>query len=108
MYRNPQYANRWFYAFITKEYVNPNLTRVYIQTDVYQTWQFRTSGNPLYYSGTHDRWNADSTPVVNTIDEGLDYGTDYDTVQVQQFIPHNDVFFLVMVCKKEWMLIQRK
>jgi Caudoviral major tail protein N-terminus len=102
MYRNPQYANRWFYAFITKrEYVNPNTTRIYIQTDVYQTWQFRTRWKPCYIIREHtDRYEANGDPVVNTIDEGLDYGTEYDTVQVQQFLPHDDVLFLVMVCQK--------
>lgn len=102
MYRNPQYANKWFYAFITrKEYVNPNTTRIYIETDVYQTWQFRLKWKSSYIVREHtDRYNADGSPVINTIDEGLDYGTDYDVVQVQQYIPHNDVFFLVMVCQK--------
>lgn len=102
MYRNPQYANRWFYAFITRrEYINPNTTRIYIETDVYQTWQFRTRWKPCYIIREHtDRYNVDSTPVINTLDEGLDYGTEYDTVQVQQFLPHDDVLFLVMVCQK--------
>lgn len=41
MYQNENYSNKWFYAYITgMEYVNRNLTNVYIQTDVWQTWQF--------------------------------------------------------------------
>lgn len=41
MYKNINHANKWFYAFITNiEYVNENLTNIYITTDVWQTWQF--------------------------------------------------------------------
>lgn len=41
MYKNSYYNNKWFYAFIDRiEYVNPNLTNVYIKTDVFQTYQF--------------------------------------------------------------------
>lgn len=41
MYQNEAYSDKWFYAFITKmEYVNNNMTRIEIATDVWQTWQF--------------------------------------------------------------------
>ena len=41
MYKNTHYKNKWFYAYITKmEYENDNCTRIYIKTDVFQTWQF--------------------------------------------------------------------
>lgn len=41
MYQNEAYSNKWFYAFITNmEYVNNNMTRIEIMTDVWQTWQF--------------------------------------------------------------------
>lgn len=41
MYRNANYEDRWFYAFITKvDYANENMTVVHIETDVYQTWLF--------------------------------------------------------------------
>lgn len=41
MYKNINHGNKWFYAFITNiEYVNENMTNVYITTDVWQTWQF--------------------------------------------------------------------
>ena len=39
MYRNENYTDRWFYAYITgMEYVNDNCTFVSIKTDVIQTW----------------------------------------------------------------------
>ena len=41
MYQNSYYSNKWFYAFVTKkEYVNANMTALYLKTDVFQTWQF--------------------------------------------------------------------
>lgn len=41
MYRNTSHGSKWFYAFIDKmEFVNQNVTRVYISTDVFQTWLF--------------------------------------------------------------------
>lgn len=41
MYQNTYYNNKWFYAFVTKkEYINANMTALYIKTDVFQTWQF--------------------------------------------------------------------
>lgn len=39
MYQNTNHGTKWFYAFIEKmEYVNDNVTNIYIKTDVYQTW----------------------------------------------------------------------
>lgn len=41
MYLNENYTNKWIYAFITRmEYENDYNTRIYITTDVFQTWQF--------------------------------------------------------------------
>ena len=41
MYKNDNYTNKWFYAFIVNmEYVNDNMTFITIKTDVFQTWQF--------------------------------------------------------------------
>lgn len=41
MYQNDNYNDKWFFAFIVNmEYVNDNMTNIYIKTDVFQTWQF--------------------------------------------------------------------
>ena len=41
MYKNENYSNKWFYAFITgMRYINDNVTEISIATDVFQTWQF--------------------------------------------------------------------
>lgn len=42
MYRNDNYSNKWFYAFIVDmQYVNDGMTFVRLKTDVFQTWQFK-------------------------------------------------------------------
>lgn len=41
MYKNENYSNKWFYAFITgMRYLNDNVTEISIVTDVFQSWQF--------------------------------------------------------------------
>lgn len=41
MYKNQNYSDKWFYGFIVNmEYENDYNTRIYIATDVFQTWQF--------------------------------------------------------------------
>jgi hypothetical protein len=41
MYRNDNYSNKWFYAFIVDmQYVNDGMTFIRLKTDVFQTWQF--------------------------------------------------------------------
>jgi hypothetical protein len=100
MYKNREYSNKWFYGFITrKEYVNPNMTKVYFEIDVFQTWQYEMSLKPSFVAREHTkRWLSDGAPVINTIDEGLDYGTEYETVSISQVMPYDNIFFLVIVC----------
>jgi Caudoviral major tail protein N-terminus len=101
MFRNTAYGNKWFFAFITKlEYKQRNNTYVHFQIDVFQTWKFEMDFKPSYVVREHrPLWKEDGTPVLNTVDEGLNYGSDYDTVSVEKLVPYNDVFFLVMVTK---------
>lgn len=42
MYRNTNYNNKWFYAFITKapEYINNAVAEIEFEIDVMQTWMF--------------------------------------------------------------------
>lgn len=101
MFRNKQFSGKWFYGFITKlEYVNPNTTKIYFEIDVYQTWQFDFTFKPSFVAREHQaRWKANGHPNINTLDEGLDYGSEYETVSIENFTPYGDIFFLVMVTK---------
>lgn len=41
MYKNANFKNKWFYAFITNvEFVNINLSYITVEIDIWQTWQF--------------------------------------------------------------------
>jgi hypothetical protein len=102
MYQNSDYSNKWFYGFVTrKEYINPNTTAIYFEPDVYQTWLFDFTFNPSYIVREHvDRWKTDGSPTINTFPEGLDYGSEYETVSVEHYKPYSDVFFLVIVSKQ--------
>ena len=103
MYKNDLYGSKWFYAFVSEvRYVNPNTTELVLQTDVWNTWQFDITFKESFIEREHrDRWNTDGTPVINTIDEGLAYGTEYDVVSIKQFQPSGGIFFLVIVAKKQ-------
>lgn len=101
MFQNAQYNNKWFYAFVTKlEYVQKNTTKVYFQIDVFQTWKFDMNFKPSFIVREHCKlWNADGSPVINTIDEGLNYGIEYDTVYAEHFELNGGYRWLVMVTK---------
>ena len=72
MYKNTHYNNKWFYAYITNmEYENDNCTRVYIKTDVFQTWQFDLTYKRSFVEREHV--NSD-TIGEHTIPEGLETG----------------------------------
>ena len=74
MYKNENYSNKWFYAFITgMRYINDNVTEISIDTDVFQTWQF----DLIYKQSFIEREIvpvADDKPGNNLIPEGLEFG----------------------------------
>ena len=72
MYRNENYSNKWFYAFITDmEYMNDNCTSVTIKTDVWQTWQFDLTFKKCFVEREHVN---DDTFGLHTVPENLEYG----------------------------------
>lgn len=101
MFQNAHYNSKWFYAFITKlEYVQMNSTKVHFKLDVFQTWKFEMNFKSSFVIREHCKlWNADGSPVLNTVDEGLDYGKVYDTVYAQRFVPNDGYQWLVMASK---------
>lgn len=74
MYKNENYSNKWFYAFITgMRYINDNVTEISISTDAFQTWQF----DLIYKQSFIEREIvpvADDKPGNNLIPEGLEFG----------------------------------
>jgi hypothetical protein len=101
MFQNTSYNVKWFYGFVTKlEYKNATTTYVHFEIDVLQTWMFTMNFKPSYVVREHCQlWNTDGSPVINTVDEGLNYGSNYETVNVINWKPYNNVLFLVIVTK---------
>jgi hypothetical protein len=94
MYQNKNYGTKWFYAFITKkEYINPNCTYLYIETDVYQTWLMECQLLQSFVVREHV--NSDNIGD-NIIDEGLDYG-EYVFKKYMKSNLFNDISFVVAV-----------
>lgn len=64
MYQNSNFTNKWFYAFIIKmEWLSNNSTRIYLATDVIQTWFFDIT----YYQSYIDRCHSDTDVVGDNI-----------------------------------------
>ena len=72
MYRNSNYSGKWFYAYIVRmEYVNDNMTNIYIKTDPYQTWQFDITFMRSFVEREHVN---DDTVGLHTVPESLETG----------------------------------
>ena len=72
MYRNNNYSDKWFFAYITGlEYLNDNCTLVYINTDVFQTWQFDLVYKASFVEREHI---AVDTVGANLLPENLETG----------------------------------
>jgi len=101
MFQNEDYSAKWFFGFVTRlEYKNDSMTHVHVQIDLFQTWKNRMDFQPSFVVREHrPLWQSDGRPVVNTVDEGLAYGLEYDTVSIQQFQPTKGIQFMVIVCK---------
>ena len=74
MYQNDNYSNKWFYAFIIKmEYHNDGETYIYIQQDVFQTWQFDITWKQSFVEREMINVNED-VPGANLLVEDLETG----------------------------------
>lgn len=71
-YNNGGFTTKRYYCFITRmEFVNENLTDVFIETDVFQTWYFDIVWNRCFVEREHVN---NDTIGVHTIPEGLETG----------------------------------
>lgn len=74
MYKNVNYSDKWFYCFITgMNYENDEVTTIYIQTDVFQTWQFDLNWKESFIEREHIDVNLD-IPGANLYPESLETG----------------------------------
>lgn len=88
-YRNNNYGNKWFYAFITSiRYVNPNTVYIDFILDAYQTFMFDITWKDCFIERSHVR---DDTLGAHTLDEGIHVGNRYSK-EVNVSWPGTDVF----------------
>lgn len=78
MFKNTNFENKWFYAFITGiGYISNDVTDVYYDLDVMQTWCYDYEFLPTFVDRQHsktDGWYENTQP------EGLELGADYDRI----------------------------
>lgn len=83
MFKNTSFENKWFYAFITGiGYVSNDVTDVYYDLDVMQTWCYDYEFLPTFVDRQHsktDGWYENTQP------EGLELGPDYDRITKLSF-----------------------
>lgn len=101
MFQNSNFANKWFYAYVTEiEYKNHNTSWVYYEIDPFQTWLFELNFKQSFIEREHTpRYNADGTPVINTIDEGLNYGSEYKIIDDSSYKNYGDTIFILVTSK---------
>ena len=96
-FQNSNYGTKIFYAFITDViYINPNTSLIKFIIDEWQTWYFDLTFRPTFIERKHcRRWNSDGTPVINTIPEELNYGSEYITKYHEDY--NNDLYWICFV-----------
>lgn len=74
MYKNSNYSNKWFYAFITgMEYRNDHCVYIYLKTDVFQSWQFDIIYRQSYIEREMIN-TGDDVPGANLLPENIETG----------------------------------
>ena len=100
MYRNTEYSNKWFYAYITDiEYLNDSVSAVAIKTDVWQTWQFDLNYKRTFVEREHVN---DDTIGLHTVPENLDLG-EYQINATQHFSLNGDYEAVLPSDEKWWV-----
>lgn len=78
MFQNKAHENKKFYAFITKiEYLNENVTIVYYEIDVLQTWLFNFTLKKCYVEREHSSTDVRGEHLLN------------EPVQINGVVCHN-------------------
>ena len=97
MYQNDNYSDKWFYAFITDiEYISDNCTRLEIETDVFQTWQFDIVYKNSFVVREHTN---NDTIGANLTEEDINTGELTATSSIESYTGYNiTTAWAVVVC----------
>lgn len=93
MFKNTNFENKWFYAFITGiAYISNEVTAIYYELDVMQTWCYDYSFKPTFIERNH----SDTDYLFdNTQPEGLEIGSEYNRF-LQTSRNYNNRYFIVV------------
>lgn len=110
IFKNDSVKNKWFFAFITDyEFISESTTKITYQLDVFQTYLFDYEFQSSYIEREHTkRFNDDGTPVINTLDEGLAYGSDYITCAIKQYEQLEGIIWAIIVSKVDLRSVPNK
>ena len=110
MFKNESIKNKWFFAFITDyEFISENTTRITYQLDVFQTYLFDYQFQTTYVEREHTRrYDNDGNPIINTLDEGLAYGSDYITTKIKHYEQLDGIIWAIIVSKVNLQTIPNK
>lgn len=98
-FQNPDYSNKWFFAFIDKvTYLSETSTEIYYTVDIWSTWWDYWSTKPCYIIREHV---ADDTIGSNTIPENLEHGP--YVVNDRSEFPNEGSFLYILGCTKDYM-----
>lgn len=93
--------NKWWYAFVTSvNYVNPSVSNITYQLDVYQSYLFDMEWKESFVERKHckqyESRDGLQMPTVNTAPEVLDYGDSYRILKKRNLIQIPDISFLIV------------
>ena len=110
IFKNDSVKNKWFFAFITDyEFISESTTKITYQLDVFQTYLFDYEFQSTYVEREHTkRFNDDGFPVINTLDEGLAYGSDYNTCMIKQYEQLEGIIWAIIVSKVDLRSVPNK
>lgn len=110
IFKNESIKNKWFFAFITDyEFISQNTTRVTYQLDVFQTYLFDYQFQTTYVEREHTkRYDSNGNPIINTLDEGLAYGSDYITTKIKHYEQLDGIIWAIIVSKVNLQTIPNK
>ena len=93
MFQNPNFSNKWFYAFITDiSWVNVNTTLISYEVDVMQTFMFDYTFKPTFI----ERETVDNDTIGrHTIPENLETGPYVTTAQTSLLVTNLNFYILL-------------
>ena len=96
LYQNSAQSNKTYYCYITEmKYINDEMTEIYIETDVFQTWQFDIIYKEMF---VEREMVNDDTVGVNTVPESLETG-EYIVNNQYETSTLSDIAYVLQVSK---------